>query len=53
MSSVLQALELGALGVCRGDWRNHITDELKEGMCVCRYDIEGDLRMMLFRLGEV
>ncbi len=31
MSPVVQALELGSSNVCRGDWRNNITDELKEG----------------------
>ncbi len=32
MSPILQALEQGATNVCRGDWRNNISDELKEGM---------------------
>lgn len=30
-SAIVQALEQGASSVCRGDWRNNITDELKEG----------------------
>ena len=32
MSPILQSLELGAANVCRGDWRNNISDELKEGV---------------------
>jgi len=31
MSPVVQALEQGAATVCRGDWRNNITEELQEG----------------------
>ncbi len=31
LSPVCQALELNAPSVCGGDWKNLISDELKEG----------------------
>lgn len=31
MSPVVQALELGAATVCKGDWRGNITEELQAG----------------------
>lgn len=32
-SSVVQALEQNSSSVVKGDWRNHISDELREGAC--------------------
>ena len=32
MSPIVQALELGAATVCKGDWRANITEELQTGM---------------------
>ena len=34
MSPILQSLEQGASNVCKGDWRNNITEELKEGISI-------------------
>lgn len=31
MSPIVQALELGAATVCKGDWRSNITEELQAG----------------------
>ena len=43
-SPVCQALELNAASVCGGDWKNNISDELREG--------EGKWLVVCSTLGE-
>ena len=33
MSSVVQSLERGSVTVIQGDWRDHISEELRQGTC--------------------
>ena len=38
-SPIVQALEQGGLNVVRRDWRENITEDLKEGICGARQKI--------------
>lgn len=38
-SSVVQALEQNALLVVKGDWRNHISDELRKGISILNHTL--------------
>ncbi len=38
-SSVVQALEQNALLVVKGDWRNHISDELRKGITILNHTL--------------
>ncbi len=40
-SSIVQALERNSLSVVKGDWRNHISDELREGKRAIGLHIQG------------
>ena len=65
-SPIVQALEQGAQTVVKGDWRNHISDELRDGeMCIqcthtnwallafCIFKFQNDIDPEVVRLTDI
>ena len=53
-SPIMQALESGAVNVCRGDWRTHITEDLQEGKPAIVLSVfHAFINFLLYRFEEI